>query len=47
MGWLNKDKKEEKDRAYDLHDLVLCVGSAIAESKSDIDFLLQKDSSKK
>ena len=42
MGWLSKDKKEEKDRAYDLHDLVLGVVSAIAESKSDTDFFSVK-----
>lgn len=41
MWGKDKDKKEE-EQAYDLHDLVLGVVSAIAESKSDIDFFSVK-----
>ena len=42
MWGRKEDKKEETERAYDLHDLVLGVMSAITDSKSDIDFLSVK-----
>ena len=44
MGLFGKDDKDDdkKERAYDLHDLVLGVVSAVAESKSDIDFFAVK-----
>lgn len=42
MGLFGKGDNDEKKRAYDLHDLVLGVVSAVAESKSDIDFFAVK-----